>query len=151
MVNTSNNSNNINKYSCFNYKKGEKMRVSELRGMRINTLECILLNGGGNYSNGELIEYNSGYMVSIKDIVKINLEAVSTLNVLKVIDNIISTFDIEDTDCIYGFWIDRVNKQSSLYIDISINIPNLEDAVKIGVSNKQLAIWDCNLNESITL
>lgn len=115
--------------------------------MKITTLETILLNGGGNYSNGELIEYNNGYMVSIKDIVKINLEAVSTLNVLKVVDNIIDTFNIQDTDAIYGFWIDN----GSLYIDMSLNIFNLDDAVQVANSTNQIAIWDCNLNESITL
>ena len=115
--------------------------------MRITTLEKILLNGGGNYSNGELIDYNNGYMVSIRDIVKINLDAVSTLNVLKVIDNIINTFDIKETDAVYGFWIDS----GSMYIDISINIFNLKDAVQVAKSTSQLAIWDCNLNESITL
>ena len=121
--------------------------------MKITTLETILLNGGGNYqakcdySNGKLIEYNSGYMVSIKDIVKINLKAVSTLNVLKVVDNIIDTFNIEDTDTVYGFWVDN----GSLYIDMSLNIFNLEDAMQVARSTHQLAIWDCNLNESITL
>ena len=121
--------------------------------MRITTLETILLNGGGNYQHGKsdysskLIEYNNGYMVSIKDIVKINLEAVSTLNVLKVVHNIIDTFNIEDTDAVYGFWIDS----GSMYIDMSLNVFNLEDAMQVAKSTNQIAIWDCNLNESIIL
>lgn len=115
--------------------------------MKITTLETILLNGGGNYSNGELVEYNNGYMVSIRDIVKINLNAVSTLNVLKVVDNIINTFSIEDTDAVYGFWIDN----GSLYIDMSLNVFNLEDAMQVAKSTNQISIWDCKLNESIIL
>ena len=111
--------------------------------MRVNELQTIIRNGGGNYSNGKLIEYNNGYMVSVEDILKVNITSVSLVNLSKIIGYIVNGYKYKNL----GFWIDN----NMLYIDKSINIPNLEDAVKIGVSNKQLAIWDCNLNESITL
>lgn len=111
--------------------------------MKVTELQNIITNGGGNYSNGKLVEYSNGYMVSIQDIVKINLKSISTLNVLKIVDNIVNEYKYKNL----GFWIDN----NMLYIDKSVNIPNLDDAVKIGASNKQLAIWNCNSNESITL
>ena len=57
------------------------------------------------------------------------------------------TFNIEDTDAVYGFWIDS----GSMYIDMSLNVFNLEDAMQVAKSTNQIAIWDCNLNESIIL
>lgn len=111
--------------------------------MKVTELQNIIQSGGGNYSNGKLAEYNKGYMVSVEDILKVNIKSVSLVNLSKIIGYIVKEYKYKNL----GFWMDN----NMLYIDKSVNIPNLEDAVKIGVSNKQLAIWDCNLNESITL
>ena len=44
-----------------------------------------------------------------------------------------------------GFWLDN----NDLYVDVSINIDNLSEAIKIAQENKQLAIYNCRKGETI--
>jgi hypothetical protein len=44
-----------------------------------------------------------------------------------------------------GFWLDN----NDLYVDLSINIDNLNEAIEIAQKNKQLAIYNCMKGESI--
>jgi hypothetical protein len=46
-----------------------------------------------------------------------------------------------------GGWVD----DKLVYLDVSVNIKNLEKAIYTGISNNQLAIYDCESNVSITL
>ena len=108
--------------------------------MKVNELKAILNNGGGNYSEGKLINYSTGYMVSIEDVVKIN-KKVSILNICKIVNHLIKNYQN------LGFWVNG----GFIYIDNSININSLKKARTIGKLYNQLAIWDCNNNTEIQI
>ena len=82
-------------------------------------------------------------MVSINDLVKIDVNKVSRLNISKVIENLIN----KHKDVNLGFWIDN----DILYVDISENIKDLETALELGKKYNQKAIWDNTNNTEITI
>lgn len=47
----------------------------------------------------------------------------------------------------FGGWLDG----NVVYLDASINIQDLEEAIFLGISNNQKAIFDCENNKSIVL
>lgn len=46
-----------------------------------------------------------------------------------------------------GFWID----DGKIYLDISVNVGDKKEALRIAKENKQLAIYDCSDMETIRL
>lgn len=113
--------------------------------MKINELNTIIKNGGGNYctENNKLVTYNKGYMVSTCDIVKINIHEVSMVNTCKIISHLLKQYEGIN----FGFWVN----EGFLYIDISINILNINSAQNLAIKNNQIAIWDCVNNEEIKI
>ena len=49
--------------------------------------------------------------------------------------------------CNWGIWLN----DGKLYFDLSVNIPELDKALEVGVANQQLAIWDCANSQCISL
>lgn len=98
-------------------------------------LKDIIANGGGNLKDWQPVNYSNGYMVAIED---------GTIIDIKDIDSIINYIDSVNGSC--GLWV----HDGKLYIDISINIESLDDAIAMA-SGKELAIWDCANSKEIPL
>ena len=87
----------------------------------------------------------SGFMVSIRDILKmpldlwLELEEQSSINDYSEIAKNVNGY--------IGCWIDN----GDVYIDISANIQDRGQALKVARENGQLAIYDIEKNESIYL
>lgn len=117
----------------------------------INFRNSIINNGGASYNllNGEFNPDN-GYMVSIKD-----HEQVTRFNTLNLQHEIARYIRIKadilisglSEDKFIGAWIDDDN----LVLDVSIKVDSLEDALRIGKENEQIAIYDCKNSETIYL
>ena len=78
--------------------------------------------------------FNSGYMVSLQDYefqTSIELLSSELLEEYRMI--------AMENNAYIGFWLDN----NDLYVDLSINIDNLNEAIKIAQENKQLAIYNC--------
>lgn len=93
----------------------------------INTI----LNNGGATLNKDLTQAKlaGGYMVSLKGSEEIHPSL--TLKALRDYSRRVSIGFL-------GVWIDK----GKVYLDNSINIDNLEEAIKLGKENDQLAIYD---------
>lgn len=105
-----------------------------------------LKNGGTTTSilTGEM-NPKTGFMCSLKDCAIINIAQFNTSSIEEIIrDN--KKLLLEEN--IYlGTWVN----EGMIYIDISENITNIEEARAVGITRKQLAIFDCSKKEVITL
>ena len=99
-------------------------------------LKDIITNGGGNLKDWKKVSYSSGYMVAIKKGAIIDV---------KDIQSIIKFIDSVNGSC--GLWVNN----GFMYIDISINIPEKEEALKLASELKELAIFDCKNLKDIPL
>lgn len=93
--------------------------------------------------NGEIAKLSKGYMVSLYGYEKVisdikYLELAQVKRYLKLAKKL---------NAFVGFWIDK----NKIYLDLSINISNKKEALKIAKNNKQLAIFDCKKLVSIHL
>ncbi len=106
----------------------------------------ILMNEGGTLVPGSFKNLNKadGYMVALAGYEKIiNIDDL-TVKTIKEYNQIA----INNGGYI-GFWIDK--KTNLLYLDISLYINNKYRALATAKENKQLAIFDLKLKESIYL
>lgn len=106
----------------------------------------ILMNEGGTLVPGTLenLTKEDGYMVSLSGFEKIiNIDDL-TVQTIKEYNHLA----INNGGYI-GFWIDK--KTNLLYLDISLYITNKYRALATAKANKQLAIFDLKLKESIYL
>lgn len=107
--------------------------------------ELVEKNGGFSVSpNGDIAR--SGFMVSIKDLYKINLDIIDQ-------DDVNFASDIASEIGGYiGGWLD-VNDTNinNFYMDISVNVKDKEKAIEIARENGQLAIFDVVNCETIYL
>lgn len=107
--------------------------------------QTILENHGATLTKaGKNANYINGYMVSIKDITKINITKTTQSEIIKSINQ---NLQILKNSQNLGLWIDN----NILYIDISKNIKSRKKAEKIGNKYNQIAIWDITKNENIFL
>ena len=104
-------------------------------------LQAITANGGATLTS-DLKEatLKSGYMVSLEDHeLKTSIELLDS-SLLKEYQTI-----AKGNNAYIGFWLDN----DDLYVDISINIDNINEAIKTAKANKQLAIYNCSKGETI--
>lgn len=102
----------------------------------------IVDNGSSTNLKGEKAQ--NGYMISIKDcsIVEVNKFSV------KVLEKIIKqNQDLLQKGNYLGTWIDN----NKVYIDISTRLEKLDEALQLGIENKQLGIFDLNNMETIRI
>lgn len=107
----------------------------------LNIIKKTLSNGG--YTD---ISYKNGYMVSLHGLetqVPIG-EAYSkkTMQLLRQYRKLAKRYNGS-----LGLWIEK----GTLFIDVSINIINKAEAIKFGIDNKQLAIYDIVNDQTIDL
>lgn len=107
----------------------------------LNIIKKTLKNGG--YTD---VEYKNGYMVSLYGLeTKVPIgEAYSkkTMQLLKKYRKLAKKYNAS-----LGLWIDK----GTLFIDISMNIINKDEAIKAGIDNKQLSIYDIVNDKVINL
>jgi len=108
-------------------------------------LETAIANNGISYSISTG-NYNvtTGYMVSIQG----QEWKVSTIN-----DDILKFYvkhhlnELWDEDRFLGIWLNK----GQWYLDVSVNVEDLDEALRLGKNNNQIAIWDCAKAEEIRL
>lgn len=105
-----------------------------------------LENGGTTTSilTGEM-NPETGFMCSLKDCTIINIAQFNTSSIEEIIRN---NKELLSQENIYlGTWVN----EGMVYIDISENINNIEEARAVGITRKQLTIFDCSRKEVIGL
>ena len=107
----------------------------------------LALNDGFSYNvNTGESNPTTGYMVSLRDCEQQfytdDFESKDIKNYFVRHVNVLS-----DESSFLGGWV----HDNKVYLDVSINIPNLEDAIYYGMCNDQDAIWDCANNKEIIL
>lgn len=116
-----------------------------------NIISCTIKNGGGTfYPDGSL--YNSlggGYAVAISK--SYELEIHQTDFTPETLRNYIKKYQklLNKRGYFLGTWIDTTTNM--VYLDISMIIPDLKQALKEAEKNKQLAIYDLKKDVSIYL
>lgn len=104
--------------------------------MRLNkmVMKSIMQNGGGTFTTAlDSAKVRRGFMVSLEkyeQVVPINKAHTTELNTMVEIATKLNAY--------IGTWLN----DDKIYIDLSININNIEDAIRIGKENNQLAIYD---------
>nr|DAW49860.1 MAG TPA: hypothetical protein [Caudoviricetes sp.] len=114
--------------------------------LKCSELKQMVKDNGG-FSINPLGECpKTGYMVSVRDLYKINLDIIDQ-------DDVNFASDIaKEVNGYIGGWLDtQSDSPFNFYMDISINIQNKEQALKIARENNQLAIFDVVNCETIYL
>jgi len=111
--------------------------------MTIQTLRQHIKNGGCTVDkNGDTVQRSNGYQCSVNDVAI--LSAVDYNGILKTVNKLLKTIK---TGEYVGLWVDG----GKCYIDISICIRKYKTALTVGKKLKQLAIFDWNKKQCITL
>jgi hypothetical protein len=120
-----------------------------------NFIEQTIKNGGSSYNPEYGIQPKSGYMVSIKDAIKVKLnirlkDSEQEKVIAKAVHEALTNYGslLVESDNFLGSWISDDNY---LYIDISKNVQGIRQAIKIGMLNEQLAIYDISNDKEIKL
>lgn len=120
-----------------------------------NFIEQTIKNGGSSYNPEYGIQPKSGYMVSIKDAIKIRLnitlkDSEKEKVIGKAVHEALTNYGslLVESDNFLGSWISDDNH---IYIDIAKNVQDIGDAIRIGMINNQLAIYDISNDKEIKL
>lgn len=106
--------------------------------------EMIIENEGLTLTNeGEIASLKDGFMVSLYGYEKV-IKDIKYLELAQVKSYLKKA---KKLDAFVGFWID----DDKVYLDISVNIGDKKEALRIARENKQLAIFDCSNMETIRL
>ena len=108
-------------------------------------IDLAIENGGASYSivSGDY-NPNKGYMVSY-----VGCETITSVLTLDILVKYIKHYiDYLSTSDVYvGIWLNDGN----WYLDISENVSDKDEAIKVARLRKQIAIWDCENNKEIRL
>lgn len=112
-------------------------------------VKATIENGGASFNlvTGEL-NPTTGYMVAIQGHEKIVPNVTSEKQLQYIISDfirehaIILASGISNEGNFIGTWLHEGN----LYLDVSCNVSNKADAIKVAKEGNQLAIWDCANN-----
>lgn len=110
-------------------------------------IKDTLKNNGGsfNVSKSKIKKPLNGFMCSIKDLIVIDKKDFN-VKLLKYL--VKQNFNLlKENENFIGTWIDG----GKVYIDISANFKNKNEALQVAEENKQLAIFDLQKMESIYL
>ena len=114
-----------------------------------NFIIKTIARGGASYNPEYGTQPESGYMVSIKDGIKVKFddkEETVQDAVLKAMTMYGSL--LVDSDNYLGSWI---SDDDYLCIDIAKNVQDIKSAIELGMLNDQLAIYDLNNERDIKL
>lgn len=114
--------------------------------INVKKIKNLTIKNGGFSLNPDGLSATSGFMISCKDLYKI---ALSDLTPDKLNNAIKQATEIGGY---IGGWLDtETNDKDNFYLDISINIKDKDEALKIAKDKNQLAIYDISTGESIYL
>ena len=114
--------------------------------LKVSDLKELALKNGGFSLNSDGLNATSGFMVSCKDLYKINLSDLTP----DKLDNAIK--EATEIGGYIGGWLDtEANDKDNFYLDISVNIQDKNKAIELAKKNNQLAIFDIATGESIYL
>ena len=103
-----------------------------------------ILNGGITLKGNEVAYHEHGYMVSLKGYeLQVPLEQLG----LDVIHEYQQEYEELLENHNFGIWID----DDMAYLDISVHIEDLQEAMQVGKENNQISIYDIANNKAITL
>lgn len=133
--------NNLNYYRAREIaniiNNGEEVKIMNNNHSKASEiLEATIQNGGFSWET-----YHSGYMVSLEGS-EVKIKYTDPAQRASVINQI-------------EFYIDMVGQVNTwlddgiIYLDISVNVEDLQEALTFAEENKQLAIYDCTTGESI--
>ena len=110
------------------------------------TMQNILENKGATLTKTlRKSSLKTGYMVSLKDY-EVIIKASQATKLFYEIGRANAIAENIDNSYV-GIWIEK----ELAYIDVSINIKDLDKAIEFGKNNEQLAIYDIENNLVITL
>lgn len=96
--------------------------------------------------NGERVAFPAGYLVSLKLPEQITRQAVTFSDCLFIAKKLYR--QAFNNSAYIGRWSDQ---NAGICFDITVHMNDLNEAIKIGEANDQLAIWDCVKNKEIRL
>ena len=114
-----------------------------------NFLPTVLSKGGASYNitTGDTTP-KTGYMVSIDGYEERHEYANILDSVLR--DYIVRYNEIlSDGETFLGGWLDK--QANEVCLDVSMHIPDLQDAIHFGKAGNQVAIYDCRNKTEIRL
>ena len=139
MKNQNKNNQSINSKYIIQQAKTTKEKITK------KEYQIILENHGATLlKSGKKANYKSGYMISIKDLEKIDITKTTKAEQIKAINENLNLLKNSQN---LGLWIEN----NILYIDISKNIKSRKKAEFLGNKYNQIAIWDIIKNENIFL
>lgn len=102
---------------------------------------------GGTFNFDSIPQnFNQGYLVSYKSpSIILSEQKIPSIDQLRELIKKLY-FKASSFDYI-GFWVN----EGKIYIDLTRHVQSKKAAILFGLSNDQLAIWDCKNNESINL
>ena len=109
----------------------------------MNFLDKIDRNGEFSFSPYQLPPKH-GFMVAIKDM---ELKLTDKDNINNVVEKYSNNYITKENNLFVGGW----EHEGVIYIDISKYFDNLEDAIRVGLLSKQLAIYDIANSKDIRL
>lgn len=114
--------------------------------LKVSELKEMVKNNGGFSINANGDSPKSGFMVSVKDLYKIDLDYIEQ-NEIDFASDIAS-----EINGYIGGWLDtQSDSPFNFYMDISINIQDKEKAIGVARENNQLAIYDVANGKTIYL
>lgn len=110
--------------------------------------EYILENGGATLDfMGEIKNFDFGYMVSKKGCeLVVDFDTLNDYTFNAIVRGYMYNVFGSQVDFV-GLWLDN----GKLYFDVSTLVRNLDDALQLGKSNEQLAIFDNENKQVINL
>lgn len=112
----------------------------------VKFLKYAMMNGGGSYSiQTGRTNPKYGYMVSLFGHEKIFDKFPSNTEVAAYILENSKGLSLEGS--YLGMWLN----DGKWYLDVSINIKIIDRAMIVAAANKQLAFYDCENNQSISI
>lgn len=94
----------------------------------------------GNYAGVDLQE--SSKFISLTDM-KSDVEGLMA----EMHSNILKVYSKTEVNLYIGLWVE----EGKIVADVSVNVPDRESAILLGLANKQRAIYDCRMQECIYL
>ena len=115
----------------------------------LNFIHETIANGGASYNPEFGAKPERGYMVSIKDAIKVKFDNKED-TVQDAILNALTNYGylLADSNNYLGSWI---SDDGHLCIDIAKNVQDIKSAIELGMLNDQLAIYDINKGRDIKL
>lgn len=102
-------------------------------------LKDVKLNNGATLDKqGNALNYNNGYQVSVKDLEIIPAYKLTKKHLIEVLNKLPNGANL-------GVWID--NKKA--YIDYSVRFTNKRQALEYGKAHNQISIWNWKASEAI--